>query len=271
MLPLGRCLASIFGLGIAGYLLALAVAASTVSAQATPGASADIRDRLSRFVGTAGFLEDQGGVHITGVLRNLPPGPHGLHIDNVAKCLSPGFLSAGTIFNPTGKKHGLRNPGGPQLGDLPSLVVSPEGIANLDVVASGATLSGGPTSLLGGSGTALVIHVADDDQVSDPEGNAGDRLACGVILPTDPVAASATAQARASTSTAVAPVGAVAAQPAGRAAVVGQQTVPVQPSVATQRGGADVVGTLGSPLSVAVLGAILVAAGLLLRRQMHSR
>jgi Cu-Zn family superoxide dismutase len=249
-----------------GVWLAVAATASLTSAQLPPAAAADVRDRLSRFIGTATFVEEPGGVHITGVLRNLPPGPHGLHIDNVAKCLSPSFVSAGTIFNPTGKKHGLRNPAGPQVGDLPSLVVSGDGVAVLDFVAAGATLSGGPSSLVGGNGTALVIHTSDDDQVTDPEGDAGERFACGVILPGDPVAASATAQARGpgATTTATTPVQPVAAQappvtvaqPAGAAAVVTQQPVTSSENRSI----------LSSPLLPAVLGIILVGAGYLLRR-----
>ena len=238
------------GLSSAVLVVAVAVTASTALAQQQTAASADVRDRLSRFVGTVGFVEEQGGVHLTGVLRNLPAGPHGLHIDNVGTCLSPSFSSAGSIFNPTGKKHGLRNPAGPQLGDLPSLVVSSDGIANLDVMAPGATLSSGPASLIGGNGTALIIHVADDDQLTEPEGNAGDRLACGVILPKDPAAVSATAQARGPSAVAaptVAPIGAQAP--------------------ATQVGRSDEGIKAGAPLLAGVLGVLLLGAGYVLRRQ----
>jgi len=236
-------------------VLVVIATTSTASAQQQNAASADVRDRLSRFIGTVGLVEEQGGVHLTGVLRNLPPGPHGLHIDNIGVCLSPSFSSAGSIFNPTGKKHGLRSPAGPQVGDLPSLVVSSDGIANLDAVAQGATLSSSPSSLIGGNGTALIIHVADDDQLTEPEGNAGDRLACGVILPKDPVAVSATARSRGP----IAPA-------APTVQSVGAQASPTQ----VGRSGNGLQS--GAPLLAGVLGVVLLGAGYLLRRQgQHAR
>jgi Cu-Zn family superoxide dismutase len=255
-----------------------------VFGQLQAAAVADVRDRLSRFIGTVRFVEDQGSVRMTGTLSNLPPGSHGFHIDNVAKCVSPTFNSAGSIFNPTDKKHGLRNPAGPQVGDLPSLVVSADGVAKVDLMVRGASLSNGQTSFIGGNGTALVIHVGDDDQLTDPEGNAGERLACGVILPTDAVAASATAQSRGPSAAAAAPVQGVVAQTSPLPAVVAQQqsaaapqqpaagtqqqpaAAPQQPAAATPRGPSDTGSALGSPLIIGLLGVLLISVGYLLRR-----
>jgi Cu-Zn family superoxide dismutase len=225
-------------------------------------AIADVRDRLSRFIGTASFREEQGGVRVTAVLRNLPPGPHGLHIANLGYCLSPEFLSAGEIFNPTARQHGLRNPAGPQVGDLPSLLVGADGSANLDAVAQGATLSSGPAALLGGRGTALILHRGDDDQLTNPDGNAGDRIACGVILPSDPVAASATAQSRA-------PV--PAAAPVQPAVVPGGAAAAAQPVPAAQRANNDQSTIIGAPLFAGGLGVLIIAIGYFLRRQARHR
>jgi superoxide dismutase, Cu-Zn family len=269
-------------------LLVASVLASVASAQARPAAVADVRDRLSRFLGTVTFVEETGGVHLQGTLRNLPAGPHGFHIANIAKCLSPSFLSAGAIFNPTGKKHGLRNAAGPQVGDLPSLVIAADGTATLDLVAAGATLSSGPTSLIGGDGTALVIHVGDDDQVTEPEGNAGERLACGVILPTDPVAASATAQSRGPTTASATatpsviqmppqgaavvavPQSAPVAQPVAQVAQQRPQVVPVAQETQPVRPGSNIGSILGSPPVIGGLGLVLLVAGYLLHRRVHA-
>jgi Cu-Zn family superoxide dismutase len=111
----------------------------------------------------------------------LPPGTHGLHFHEVGMCQPPDFASAGGHFNPTGKKHGRLNPGGPHAGDLPNLVVAPSGEAGIDIVTKAVTLAPGPTSLLGGKGTALVVHERADDEKTDPSGDSGARIACGVI------------------------------------------------------------------------------------------
>jgi Cu-Zn family superoxide dismutase len=263
--------------------LAAVFATGTASAQLQPTtATADVRDRLSRFIGTATLREEQGGVHVTAQLRNLAEGPHGLHIDDVGKCLSPAFLSAGGIFNPTGKQHGLRNPAGPQVGDLPSLIVGADGSATLDAMARGATLSSGATALLGRNGTALVLHRGDDDQLTDPEGNAGDRIACGVILPGDPVAASATAQSRppaAAVQPTPAPVPVatpVAAPPVAAPPVAAPPVATPSRPVATASqpvnapsppASSDPRTPVGAPVVAAVLGVLLIMAGYLLRRQ----
>jgi Cu-Zn family superoxide dismutase len=238
-----------------------ALPASSVFGQPLQAAAtADVRDRLSRIIGTVTLREEQDSVHVTGTFRNLPAGPHGLHIDNIGRCLSPAFSSAGGIFNPNGKQHGLRNPAGPQVGDLPVLMVGADGTAAVDMVAVSATLGSAPTSLLGGNGTALVIHAGDDDQLTDPDGNAGDRIACGVILPSDSGALSATALARAAT---IVPTG-VGPAPA--------TTTPPTPPVAAGQGNARDQGVNASTsLLAGALGVVLIATGVLVRRRRHSR
>jgi Cu-Zn family superoxide dismutase len=96
-------------------------------------------------------------------------------------CEGPKFTSAGGHFNPDMKKHGLENPEGPHAGDMKNFTVKADGTAKTEVDDDRVTLSEGPHSLFTGGGTALVIHAKADDMKSDPAGNAGDRIACGVI------------------------------------------------------------------------------------------
>ena len=114
-------------------------------------------------VGEAKLAETPNGVKIVMTVENLPPGVHAFHIHEKGLCTPPDFKSAGGHFNPFGKKHGLKNPQGPHAGDLPNLVVGTDGKETVEIVAS------------------LVIHQGPDDYLSDPAGNAGPRIACGVI------------------------------------------------------------------------------------------
>jgi len=133
-------------------------------------------------VGNATLTKDAGGVKIVVQVSQLPPGPHGFHIHAVGKCKPLDFASAGGHFNPQGKKHGAQNPEGPHAGDLPNLTVGEDGTAQMETVAARVTLdSNAANSLFQPDGTSLVIHANPDDQKTDPAGNAGARIACGVI------------------------------------------------------------------------------------------
>lgn len=135
-------------------------------------------------IGTATLTEVRGqGVKIYLILHHLPPGTHAFHIHEKGVCNPPDFASAGPHFNPYGKQHGVKNPNGAHAGDLPNLVVGPDGSLKTEILAVGVTLRPGVNSLRhpGWGGTAWVIHANPDDDMTDPAGNAGARIGCGVI------------------------------------------------------------------------------------------
>jgi Cu-Zn family superoxide dismutase len=154
---------------------------SIAALAAGPSARAVLKNADGAEVGTATFAPVKGGVRVHVTASGLSPGKHGIHIHAVGKCDPPDFASAGGHFNPAGKKHGLHNPEGAHAGDLPNLAVSKGGKASATFTARGATLSDGPSSVLGAEGTSLVIHEKPDDEKTDPAGNSGARIACGVI------------------------------------------------------------------------------------------
>jgi len=125
-----------------------------------------------------------GGVRIFVWAKDLTPGKHGIHIHSVGNCdPAGGFVAAGSHFNPEAKPHGLSNPSGPHAGDSPNLRVRPVGLGVLRVLNARVSLGEGPTSLFDADGSAIVIHAGEDDQMTDPTGNSGARIACGVIRP----------------------------------------------------------------------------------------
>ncbi len=161
-------------------LMALVVGAYARNAGG-PKATAVMKDMNGNDIGIARFTEDDiGAVHIDVSVKGISPGKHGIHIHEIGKC-DPTFAAAGAHYDPAGKKHGLSNPEGPHAGDLPELNVSETGEGRLSTTTILVTLSPGKTTLLDKDGSALVIHAGPDDQMTDPTGNSGDRIACGII------------------------------------------------------------------------------------------
>lgn len=155
-----------------------------------------VRDAAGRTVGTALLTPGTDGVQVTMSASGLPAGVHGVHIHMNGVCdpspppdsagrVEP-FRTAGGHFNPTARQHGFENPAGHHAGDLHNLTVGADGRGTLADVARGVTLAGGqPNSLRKSGGTALVVHASADDYRTDPSGNSGARIACGVIPAAD--------------------------------------------------------------------------------------
>ena len=163
-------------IGMAACLLSYATAQQN-------SVTVELKNGQGESVGTATLtpMANNKGVRIKLDLKNLTPGQHAIHFHEVAKCEGLAFETAGAHFNPGSKMHGLKNPKGPHAGDMNNFMVKPDGTANATVTSNRVTLGAGNMSLYTGTGTSLVIHAKADDQKTDPSGNSGDRIACGVI------------------------------------------------------------------------------------------
>ena len=146
----------------------------------------NMMDTTGASIGTATIRPYKQGVRVHLNLKNLPPGIHAIHFHATASCVPPDFKSSGGHFNPTGAHHGMNNPlePHPHAGDMDNITVEANGTTHQSVVDPRVTLKPDePNSLFANGGTAIVIHAGADDMMSDPAGNAGARIACGVITP----------------------------------------------------------------------------------------
>lgn len=147
---------------------------------AAPAATATLMDAQGTSKGSVA-ITDHNGLHIMVHASGLTPGLHAVHIHTVGTCAAPDFASAGGHWNPLAKRHGMQNPDGAHMGDLPNIEIGPDGSGMLMFMVPGAILSGGDNPLLDADGAAIVIHAGPDDMKTDPSGNSGGRVACGII------------------------------------------------------------------------------------------
>jgi Cu-Zn family superoxide dismutase len=161
--------------------LALGLAGAAFLCAAATSVTVEMKDGKGQSVGTAVLTEKGAGVQIKLNVKGLPPGEHAVHIHGVAKCEGPAFTTAGGHFNPDMKKHGLQSPDGHHAGDMPNFTVTAKGTSKAVVVDPDVNLGSDMHSVFSNGGTALMIHAKADDLKTDPTGNAGDRIACGII------------------------------------------------------------------------------------------
>jgi len=166
-------------LGLA--LIALTILLATTAIPSAAKTVVELKDAQGKSVGSIIVMPKGSGVGLKFHLHDLPPGEHGIHFHQNPKCDAPDFKSAGPHFNPDSKKHGLESPEGHHAGDMLNLTVDANGKADGTLEDKDVTFGDGLHSIFSNGGTAIVIHAKADDMKTDPSGNSGDRIACGVI------------------------------------------------------------------------------------------
>jgi Cu-Zn family superoxide dismutase len=163
---------------------ALLIAGTAAAAAQDSGgvATAEIRAADGALKARAMVWPNQFGIEVRVQAAGLAPGHYGVHLHAVGRCQGPGFVSAGAHWNPTGRQHGRLNPQGHHLGDLDNLDVDESGAGRLEFRITGAPISGAH-GMFDADGVAVVIHANPDDYLTDPSGNSGARIACGVLAP----------------------------------------------------------------------------------------
>lgn len=148
-----------------------------MAAPDVPVSTANLVSSSGAVLGTVRLFSEPTGVMLRIDAAGVPAGPHGVHVHTTGRCDPPGFTSAGPHWNPTGRKHGHRNPAGFHMGDLGNLGVGADGRLVAGLLVPQATID----ALRDADGAALVLHAKADDEVTDPSGNSGDRIACAVL------------------------------------------------------------------------------------------
>ena len=171
------------GAGLVLVALMLAGCAGMITRADNVGV-AELTNTSGQPVGTARFTQAGNVVRVLVETKGLPPGVHAVHVHAVGKCDPPDFNSAGPHFNPTNRQHGALNPQGSHAGDLPNMTVVPDGTGRMETTTEQVTLGSGPSSVWDADGSALIVHASPDDFKTDPTGNAGARIACGVLVKT---------------------------------------------------------------------------------------
>jgi len=167
-------------LALAPTFIALA-ACSTVTQPATETlASTELKLANGQAAGTARVVSDGQAVRLVADVTGVSPGVHGIHLHAVGQCEAPAFTSAGGHLNPEGKQHGTENPAGSHLGDLPNITADASGKGSISTVLH-STREQLQNFLFDSDGTAVVVHAGPDDYKTDPAGNSGGRIACGVL------------------------------------------------------------------------------------------
>lgn len=160
---------------------ACATASPDAAAPAAPTARASLAAGDGSARGQAMVTEAADGLHVVVKAQGVTPGIHAVHIHTIGTCTGPDFTSAGGHWNPAGRQHGKDNPAGMHMGDMPNMVAGSDGAGELEYVVAHGSIQGGATPLLDADGAAVVIHAQADDNKTDPTGNAGGRVACGVL------------------------------------------------------------------------------------------
>lgn len=173
-----RYLAAALPLACTAFLGSCATSGASNSSKVL--ATANLADGTGKPVGVARIEQSGTSMRLVADVNGLAPGDHGIHLHATGKCETPAFASAGGHLNPAAHQHGSMNPAGPHLGDLPNVTVGADGTGTLAFVIAGNAAEVA-ASLFDADGTAVVVHAGPDDYKTDPSGNSGGRIACGVF------------------------------------------------------------------------------------------